>query len=258
MKTVLHSIALALAAGALLGPTHALAKGSFLKVDMTIDFVFDATGPAPAGATGDATIEVKYDSTKKGSRKQRAKLELDVYGLPAGLYSAEAKLGDGSVVPLGRFNSEAGNDERYDFARNLPASIDARNVVHIIIKNAAGVAVLEGEGDPTIVRQKFSARARVTLANGSRAGSVRLFSETEDEDETDREIDFSASGAPLSQTLNIIADGETAGVVESDAAGNVEFTEDDFDEDIDLANVGLLTITDAGGLVLMQAAPPKL
>lgn len=253
---------LALAAGALLIPSTSAAApggafGSKLRSRLTIQVDLFPTPEGTAGSAGEMEIKVKQKDAI-----QDAKLGLSVEGIPAGAYSLDATLDNGTPVHLGEFETEgaatpaAGDDDGEEDGDNelemkLPSTIDARAIASVTVSNAAGTVVLEGDAEAFTDRESYFANVAVT-GEGSRVhGHALLISKTEETDEVMRKVLFIGFGAPGSATLTINVNGVAVGTTQSTKQGKVKFQE--LDEDIVLSTISLITLTDESNTAVMQA-----
>ena len=109
-------------------------------------FLLKATADAPVGATGRAEIEANDDAATPS-----ASLKIETENLAAGTYTVNVtSLADGTKTAIGTFavaaatgtSTETGTEATIAF----PAGFNTKDVASVEVANAAGVALLTGDG----------------------------------------------------------------------------------------------------------------
>lgn len=251
------------ALGLLTSPLSAAPKSHVKeRGHLTVTATLAPPPTAPAGPSGTAEIEVTKPKFKS---VETATLKISVTGLATGSYSVDATLKDASIVHLGDLAVDTsvppGPTPEPPVEIALPAGFDVSTVAKITVSNATPAVVLEGEVVPGEVTWKYIANVQVTgpevlVPTGPKPKKVRghavVHSFIKENVETKRGFLWVAFGAPGDTELTINVDGVAVGTVLSTKQGKVMF--EDMPEPVVIRDIKLVTITDALGAVVMQAA----
>jgi hypothetical protein len=239
------------------------APGSRVKEmgQLTVSFTLQATIMAPAGASGDAAIEVEKSKFKDDAA---ASLTLHANGLASGAYSVDAILKDATTVHIGDFSvntTASGSTGPIDMP--IPAAIDSLDIFSLSISDGTANTLLEGDASVSVDNWKYIANVRVTgpiaLTASPNAGSkgkpvhghAVSQSFTNNDMEHHRHFLWVAFGAPGDAELTINVDGVAVGTVMSTKQGKVMFK--DLPATVLLPAIQRIEIADAAGAVVMQA-----
>lgn len=251
------------------------------KSQLNLSFGLEPVDPA-SGLSGEAKIKIRSRDGVSVSR-----LNLEIAGLAAGTYQVEALDADAASVHLGQFTvpdagtgdetatgddgAEPADDATDDSGEGVEVKIDlaadvrASAIQSISIRDAAGVALLEGSLSATVGTSRFFAEAEVTgptvdpvveaehhgKGKGHRVhGHVTLHSNSTDGVETERHVTWVAFNGPSGSELTILVDGVAAGTVTSTPRGKVKFA--GLAEEIPLAGIQKIELVDELGVVVMQ------
>ena len=268
MNTSLHHSLVALAAISFLAvPASATKPGAREKGHATITADLQPLVGSTVVASGSAEIDV---NEVKGL--QTANLTLTTSGLAPGAYSLDATRKDMTLVHLGDFTVEASAPADPSAPAPaalevaLPGELDAFDIAKLSISDATLAVVLEGEAVANMVEWKYFANVRVTgpetLATASDSkggpkpkrvhGHALSKSFFKDSVETKRQFLWVSQGAPKSTELTVNVDGVAVGTVTSSPSGKVMF--EGLVDTVVLRSIKLVTLTDALGAVVMQAA----
>jgi hypothetical protein len=230
--------------------------------DLTVTATLAPAATAPAGPSGSAEIEVIKEKYKSA---EISTLSISVTGLATGSYSVDATLKDASTLHLGDLAVDAsvppGPTPEPAVKIALPADFDVSAVSKLTVSDATPAVVLEGAIVPGNVTWKYIANVQVTgpevlVTSGPKPKKVRghavAHSFITDNMETKRGFLWVAFGAPSDAELAINVDGVAIGTVLSTKQGKVEFNE--IAETVVLRDVKSITLTDAQGAIVMQAA----
>ena len=267
MKTLLPSFTLAICALIFATGSASAAPKSHVKERGEIQLSAELL-PAEGAATGaTASAEIVIKKTKF-NQPGTTSFTLTTSGLVAGEYSLDGLVGpeatlvhlaDFVVDPVDPANPVA--DE--PITVTLPADLDAALLTSLSISDSTPAVILEGDVIATSSNWTFLANVQVTGPDGSIhgkkpgkksggvSGHVISQSTLKDGAETKRHFLWVAFGAPADTELTILADGLEVGTVTSTSSGKVMFHE--LSDEVELSTVSLITLTDGGGAVVMQA-----
>ena len=238
---------------------HAKIRSEFT---VTIDLLPPAA--APSTATGEVEIKVRQKD-----ELEQTKFEISTSGLAAGSYSIDATDALGAVVHLGDFTPTADDPatlaDESEVELLLPEGTDPLDIESVTVSDATQAVVLEGEA--STARLRYHANVPVTAAPvtttttepvtrkhggpGRVHGHAMVNSTINQDVEKQRHFLFIGFGAPADTLLNVNVDGVVVTTVTSTKQGKVMFKS--LPETVVLANLGLLTITDSTGAIVMQA-----
>jgi len=232
------------------------------KGQLTVSFALQATIMAPAGAGGDAAIEVDKSKFKDDAA---ASLTLHANGLASGAYSVDATLKDATTVHIGDFsvNTTVSGDTG-SVVMPIPAALDSLDVFSLSISDGTSNTLLEGDASVSVDNWKYIANVRVTgpvplMTASPNAGSkgkpvhghAVSQSFTNNNMEHHRHFLWVGFGAPGDAELTINVDGVAVGTVVSAKQGKVMFK--DLPATVLLPEIQRIEITDGAGVVVMQA-----
>ncbi len=247
-KCILALTLLALQLVPTTGATKEIVK---LKLNATLTAGLSATSAAPVGANGWARISV----TEK-KEIQAASLNITANGLANGVYQIDGILEDGTAVDLGALQTPM---QANGVVVPVPETLDALEVVSLAISDSDGTVLLEGALSVSTDFLVFIGNVRVTAPDfdgdrGPGANKVhgRALAHTViiKNQEKQRQFLFVGFGAEPNALLTINVDDVEMGTVTATEQGKVKFK---FLGDIYLPALGMVTLTDATGAVVMQA-----
>ena len=264
MHKSINTTLLAMAALGLLSSSLSAAPKSRVKErgELTVTATLAPPPTAPVGPSGTAEIVVTKPKFKS---VETAILKISVTGLTSGTYSIGAVLKDASTLALGDIVVDTtvppGPTPEPPVEIPLPAGFDVSTVAKITVSDATPTVVLEGAVVPGVTNWKYIANVQITGPEvidptGPKPKKVRghvvAHSFIKDSVETKRGFNFVGFGAPGDTELTINVDGVVVGTVLSNKQGKVHFQE--MPEPVVIRDIKLVTITDALGAVVMQAA----
>jgi hypothetical protein len=185
-------------------------------------FVLTATPDAPSGAKGNGEL----NSTSRGTNETTT-LKLKTIGLDAGDYTVTGVNSSGGTEPLGQFtieNKGKGRGKLSSVSKADISGVDISDLTQLVVADANGTAMLEGDLADTSGRSRANFNARVPIIPGVAApdatGFARLRTTTKKGVEKNR-FTLLGSKFPPNSTFTVVADGTDAGTVTSNRKGKL-------------------------------------